>query len=322
MKLNTKHIIFIIALFASLISFSQDKEYKGYRIEGDEVVFSFDSREYEKATDDISGDLRDFNDLAIQSVVVSGNFNGWSKKKWVMKKVGPNRYELRKKIDDFTDEFAWEFKFVVNNAYWAEPSRRDANITPAVDGDGSRLNVYNLKMFTAHPDENGNAHFELKGHHDAKKVILSGTFNRWNEEAFKMKKTDSGWALTLQLRPDIYEYKFIIDGNWVEDKANPYKRRNEFNGYNSAINIKKSVKFYLPGHSNAKEVVLSGSFSNWSSNAIKLKRTETGWTRTIKLHGGKHHYKFIVDGQWVLDPDNSVKEYDGDGNINSVCMVK
>ena len=46
------------------------------------------------------------------------------------------------------------------------------------------------------------------------------------------------------------------------------------------------------------------------------------WIFTTQLSGGKHHYKFIVDGNWYLDPSNSVKEYDGSGNINSVKMVK
>ncbi|MEM6516606.1 MAG: glycogen-binding domain-containing protein [Bacteroidota bacterium] len=36
---------------------------------------------------------------------------------------------------------------------------------------------------------------------------------------------------------------------------------------------------------------------------------------------GKYHYKFIVDGKWMLDPKDPVKEGDGKGHINSVWMV-
>ena len=32
--------------------------------------------------------------------------------------------------------------------------------------------------------------------------------------------------------------------------------------------------------------------------------------------------KFIVDGEWLVDPNNTVKEYDGEGHVNSVVMVK
>src|SRR5690606_18411435 len=109
---------------------------------------------------------------------------------WKMTKIDNNRYELRKPLAEFTDTFSYEFKFLINNAYWAEPSRKNKNAVDARDLDGNPLHVYNLRMFTAFPDDSGNMTFKLKGHNNARKVILSGTFNRWNEEAFKMKKTD------------------------------------------------------------------------------------------------------------------------------------
>ena len=165
--------------------------------------------------------------------------------------------------------------------------------------------------------------FKLNGHLNAKKVILSGTFNRWDEQAFKMKKTVGGWELTLQLNPGTYEYKFIVDGNWMEDPNNPAKHRNEYDGYNSVVSIKVPHTFTLKGYENAKSVVLAGSFNDWNEHELQMKKTDKGWSFTMLLAGGKHHYKFIVDGRhWVLDPSNSVKEFDGWGNINSVCMIK
>ena len=53
-----------------------------------------------------------------------------------------------------------------------------------------------------------------------------------------------------------------------------------------------------------------------------MTKISEGWQYTLLLSGGKHHYKFIVDGVWILDPINPVKEYVGEGNINSVYMVK
>ena len=53
-----------------------------------------------------------------------------------------------------------------------------------------------------------------------------------------------------------------------------------------------------------------------------MTKIDDCWVYNISLSGGKHHYKFIVDGEWITDPTNSVKEYDDDGNINSVCMVR
>lgn len=321
MKQIVLHITFIMLALTSINSFSQNEPLKGYRIEGDDVVFTFDRRDYQKATADGFNHKRDFEDLDIESVVVSGQFNNWSKDKWTMNKVDENIYELRKKLMDFTDEFSWEFKFVINNEFWAEPSKKDPNIAKATK-NGQRLGVYNLKMYTAYPSKNGNAHFRLRGYKNAKKVILSGTFNRWNEHVFEMEKTNDGWELTLQLKPDEYEYRFIVDGQWMEDPDNIDKVVNEFGEYNSHIDVKEYTTFKLRGYTNAEEVILAGSFNNWNEHEYKMRKMDYGWKFVVPLSGGKHHYKFIVDGEWIIDPNNTVMEYDDDGHVNSVCMVK
>lgn len=321
MKNILTYLLYILLAMACMDTYAQENP-KGYRIEGDEIVFSFDRKEYKKATKEGTSKRLDFDDIDIENVVVSGNFNNWTMNEWCMRKVDEDRYELRKKIEDFKDEFSWEFKFVVNNDYWAEPSRRDPNTTNAIKDGIDLINVYNLKMYTAFPSKNGNITFKLKGYQDAKKVILSGTFNKWDENAYKMQKTESGYELTLQMKPGVYEYKFIVDGNWMEDPNNPSKQKNEFSGYNSVINILAPVSFKLNGYQNAKKVILAGSFNNWSEKKQQMTKTKDGWECFLLLPGGKHQYKFIVDGNWVLDPENPVSEYDGKGNINSVWMVK
>lgn len=322
MKKSSLHIISVLLFLSSLFSSAQNDDLKGYKIEGDDVVFIFDKRDYKKATKDEHGDVIDFKNLNIDNVSVSGEFNNWSRHKWKMTKIDDNRYELRKRLIDFTDEFSWEFKFVINNSFWAEPTRNTVNKADAKDPYGSPLHVYNLKLYTAYPKENGNASFKLKGFENAKKIILTGTFNRWNEQIFVMNKVSDGWELTLQLNPGEYEYKFIVDGKWMEDPNNPSKKANEYDGYNSVLNIKVPHTFILKGYENASKVILSGDFNDWSENNYQMKKTSEGWSFTCLLSGGKHHYKFIVDGNWILDPNNTVKEYDNDGNINSVCMIR
>lgn len=239
-----------------------------------------------------------------------------------MKKTGDYTYELRKSILDFNDEFSWEFKYVINNNYWAEPSKHDPNISKAIKNGQKIHGVYNLKMYTAYPDENGNACFKLRGFNDAKKVVLSGSFNKWNETLFKMNKIENGWELTLKMQPDTYQYRFIVDGQWMEDPDNLDKTENEFGAFNSVIDIKVYTAFKLRGFTAAKNVVLAGSFNNWNEHDIVMRKMDYGWKYVVPLSGGKHHYKFIVDGEWIVDPNNSVKEYDSNGHINSVLMIK
>tara|TARA_R110002072_G_scaffold109335_7_gene236626 strand:+ start:8635 stop:9603 length:969 start_codon:yes stop_codon:yes gene_type:complete len=322
LKIKQLHITLLLIAFISIGTLAQKKSVKGYRIDGDEIVFTFDKREYMKITDDKSQKRMDFDDFDIKNVVVSGEFNSWSKNSWKMKKVDENIYELRKKISAFDDDFEWEFKFIVNNNFWAEPSESITNITPAIKHNGQILDTYNLKFINAYVSENGNTKFILDDYLNAEKVVLAGSFNRWDESLFKMKKTGSGWELTLELRPDVYEYKFIVDGKWIEDSKNPDRALNEFDEYNSIIKVKKDVTFLLYNFKNAKNVILAGDFNNWSENEFQMRKTENGWTYTLPLTGGKYHYKYIVDGKWIVDPDNSVREYDEKGHINSVKMVR
>lgn len=321
MKFKKAHIICLLLFAVAILGFSQQSNVEGYRIEGDEVVFTFDKRDYQKGTS-FDGYSLDFQDIDISSVVLAGEFNQWSRDDWRMNRVDENTFELRKKMHDFDGKFTWEFKFVVNNFYWAEPDGEALNSVPATNEYGVDFGVYNLTMHYAYPDSKGNLTFTLDGYTDANEVVLSGTFNLWNEKAFKMQKTENGWKLSLNIRPGVYEYKFIVDKEWIHDPLNPIMIQNEHGTYNSIVDIRSEETFYLNGYLEAKKVILSGSFNNWSEADCSMDKTEKGWKYTTILSGGKHHYKFIVDGEWICDPDNPILEYDYDGNVNSVYMVK
>ena len=287
---------------------------QGYHIEGEEVVFIFDVDDYPNIQN--NGETIDF-------VCVSGEFNHWAKDKWKMDKITESTYELRKELSFFTSDFDWEFKFIVNGEHWAEPSKDFENIVDARDYKGHKYMTYNLKMYSAFATDYGNVTFKLKGYKDAESVILSGSFNRWDESGFVMNPTEEGWEITLQLGPNRYQYKFIIDNDlWIEDPQNPSKVQNEFGGYNSVIDVQKNVEFLLCDYLDADTVILSGDFNDWSEDAFKMTKVDDCWVYNKRLSGGKYQYKFIVDGHWITDPANSVKEYDYKGNINSVCMVK
>ena len=46
------------------------------------------------------------------------------------------------------------------------------------------------------------------------------------------------WALKLDLPPGEYEFKFVVDGNWVHDEGQPSKTSsNEMGTLNNVINV-------------------------------------------------------------------------------------
>ncbi len=52
----------------------------------------------------------------------------------------------------------------------------------------------------------------------AKKVSVAGTFNGWDPKSLSAKKSrDGNWTAKVNLAPGKYEYKFVVDGNWLND---------------------------------------------------------------------------------------------------------
>jgi 1,4-alpha-glucan branching enzyme len=54
----------------------------------------------------------------------------------------------------------------------------------------------------------------------AKQVLLAADFTDWEAHARRMKRTkprSRTFAATVTLARGTYEYKFIVDGEWVED---------------------------------------------------------------------------------------------------------
>ena len=65
---------------------------------------------------------------------------------------------------------------------------------------------------------------------------------------------------------------------------------------------------------------MAGSFNDWSAEANRLVRRGDIWVGTAEVEPGKVGYKFVVDGQWMLDPANTRTEGYGQYQ-NSVLTV-
>jgi hypothetical protein len=87
-----------------------------------------------------------------------------------------------------------------------------------------------------------------------------------------------------------------------------------------APSLAGNTTFRLKGHPNAKFVNLAGSFNDWKPATILCGREADEWICRIDLKPGKYTYKFIVDGNWIVDPANPTKEDDGRGNTDSVLV--
>lgn len=82
-----------------------------------------------------------------------------------------------------------------------------------------------------------------------------------------------------------------------------------------------ATTFTLSGEA-GQEAWVAGSFSAWER--IRLERREDGvLSAVVELEPGSHQYKFLVDGEWRLDPSSGEATVDnGLGSCNNVITVQ
>jgi hypothetical protein len=75
-------------------------------------------------------------------------------------------------------------------------------------------------------------------HSDAKNVTVAGTFNAWHPESTPLRRVQQDeWVTELYLEAGVYEYRFLVDGQWVDDPDTQRYVSNGFGGRNSLLEI-------------------------------------------------------------------------------------
>ena len=82
---------------------------------------------------------------------------------------------------------------------------------------------------------------------------------------------------------------------------------------------KQTFSFTAP---TARSVQLVGGFTQWQEHPLQMHKNGNGvWTTTVELEPGKHHYRFLVDGQWRDDPECALHVPNPFGGQDAVRQV-
>lgn len=75
---------------------------------------------------------------------------------------------------------------------------------------------------------------------NAKDVYLAGSFNRWSPIKKRLRKNEKGeWITRAVLAEGKYYYKFVVDGEWIND---PGASGYEPNGLGTVNSVKIVLK--------------------------------------------------------------------------------
>lgn len=70
----------------------------------------------------------------------------------------------------------------------------------------------------------------------------------------------------------------------------------------------------------AQSVKVAGSFNAWNPETMQ-PGPDGDWKLELMLPAGHYEYKYVVDGDWQLDPQCPHSADDGCGNVNSVLKI-
>ena len=84
----------------------------------------------------------------------------------------------------------------------------------------------------------------------------------------------------------------------------------------------KKVRFQLttePG----SQVFVAGTFNAWDATKHPLSATPDSVLHqaTLEIPPGRHEYKFVVNGEWRMDPECTDWAPNGHGSLNNVLMI-
>ncbi|MFU8842779.1 MAG: glycogen-binding domain-containing protein [Bacteroidales bacterium] len=238
-----------------------------------------------------------------RQVILTGSFNDWNNRELQMKKDATGWV-----VPLFLREGTHAYKYIVDGKWITDPG----NPVERPDGRG------NVNSFIGIGDT---LIFRLRGYPDATRVILSGSFNAWNTGELIMNKVDDEWQLPYVLAAGNYEYKFIVDGKWITDPVNPFTTGSG-NFTNSFLAFKPNHLFVLSGFTETNNIIVTGTFNGWSRNDYRMVLRVDEWVFPIHLKPGRYSYKFITDGEWILDPANLLWEENEFGTGNSVLWIE
>ena len=88
---------------------------------------------------------------------------------------------------------------------------------------------------------------------------------------------------------------------------------------------RKRVQFAVQA-SEAKAVVVTGDFSNWATDKVRLRKGRNGrngrWNTQLELPIGEYQYRLLIDGEWHDHPEATKRVHNSFGTDNCILTVR
>lgn len=172
-----------------------------------------------------------------RDIFLAGSFNNWSADGARLSDAdGDGTFEVTLPLAPGR----YEYKFVVQGTWMTDDNAAEF----ADDGFGGKNSVVQVGGAgggAGSRDAEGlfNVVFSHQTASRPGTIVLAGTFNQWSTSATPMADADGDgtYDVTLVLPGGEYQYKFVVDGNWVTDQKAESFTDDGFGGKNSVIRV-------------------------------------------------------------------------------------
>ncbi len=209
-----------------------------------------------------------------KEVYLAGSMNEWNSSADLMEYDAATGY-WNKTLT--LNKGTYQYKFVADGNWFADP------LNPETDFGNSVVTVTNrLETAIVSPLVEGKTVTFYYKDVNASEVLVAGSMTDWASGAKAMTKDEETgiFSLSMKLENGEYQYKFIVDGNWINDPASTDRKDgNNVFVIDAPYAFSYHIYYYKEGLKNADDAAL------WLWNYGIGAGSEYAFDETVELSG-------------------------------------
>ena len=237
MKLFTIQLFFLV--FITIPLFSSQTEFISKELEYDQLAKNMDF--WVNSPLVLQEEILFYYKGYARKILIAGDFNNW-KPEFLMQLKDTNFWQFS--WSDRLKKGSYRYKLVIDDIWTFDPY----NTNFIMDESGQKLSVLKLEEdFIPHIKfplwlDKDIYLFKYEDKH-AKTISLVGNFNNWNPYSHPLVNKGGGeFEIKMRLKPGLYMYSFVIDGDWKADYNNLNQYRDSVGNIVSILYVKENRK--------------------------------------------------------------------------------
>ena len=150
--------------------------------------------------------------------------------------------------------------------------------------------------------------------------VLQGSIKSFDLGKYLIRENSSVYLLNQTQGVSINKYQININSESLEPGFYPINMLIDGEKFEVYIRVEKMIyhRFHYQGKDGDK-VYIMGGFNDWSRNGLRMENKQNNiYEKNVYMKPKIHEYKFMVNDEELIDPENSVFKSNNIGGWNSI----